>query len=331
MDPMHSPLETIARQKKVDGLLVRVVKLEGFGGRRDGEVLYLHADGCVGGLFGELFTGRSGETFHPGMDSPAVTEVPIGDTQAVSAGLACGGTAQVVVQPIADIPELVWASVQTRNAVTLATELFGTFRTAAVTANSPTDLDPSLSALIEVANQHSSKGRTRTAIVETEVGSVFVETLQPVPHVLVIGASQLASSLVAQARLLGWTGEVVDERLEPTRCAPASANLGGVDALMVLSHDIAISSAAIASALTNNCGYVGALGSRHTQAARAEELRVVHGLSDEVLGRVYGPIGLNIGSRTPEETAIAVFAEVLANRSGRAAASLRGSSGPING
>ncbi len=328
---MLTPMETIAQQRKPDGLLVRVVKLEGFGGRRDGEVLYLHADGSIGGLFGDLFSGRVGETFHPGMAYPTVFEVPVGDMQAVDAGLACGGSAQVLVQSVAHIPEIVWECIQTRTAVTLATELFGAFRTAAVFGQTSSNSAHELSALVAVAAQHFEKGRTRVAVVDTEVGSVFVETIQPVPHVLVIGASQLASALVAQATLLGWTGEVIDERVNPTGCVPSAANLGGVDALMVLSHDIAISSATIASALTNNCGYVGALGSRHTQSARTEELRKTHGLSDDAVGRVYGPIGLNIGSRTPEETAIAVFAEVLANRSGRAAASLRGSSGPING
>ena len=87
----------------------------------------------------------------------------------------------------------------------------------------------------------------------------------------------------------------------------------------------------LAAALTGRCGYAGALGSRHTQGARADHLGTSLGLADDVVAQVHGPVGLDLGSRTPPETALAIFAEIIAHRSGRAATSLRGSAGPING
>jgi xanthine dehydrogenase accessory factor len=316
------------------GLLVRVVRLEGFGGRRDGEVLLLNSTASIGELFGGLFAGRPGELLHHDMAAPATVELPIGDVDAVAAGLACGGMAEVVVQQIQDLPTTIWESVRTRNDVAIATELFGNFRTIALTKH---ELVVSSSAssedeLVAMCTDHLQKSRTRTAVIADSQGRrVFLETLQPTARIAVIGASQLANALVAQAKLLGWSGEVVDERTSPERCTLAAADLGGVDALMVLSHDIALSCAAMAAALRNGCGYVGALGSRHTQTARSEYLLGTLSVSTSDLDRVYGPIGLNIGARTPEETAVAIFAEVLANRSGRSASSLRGTSGPING
>jgi xanthine dehydrogenase accessory factor len=86
---------------------------------------------------------------------------------------------------------------------------------------------------------------------------------------------------------------------------------------------------AIVAAMKTKVGYVGAMGSRRTNEGRVVRLREA-GLSDADIGKVMSPIGLDIGARTPEETAIAICAEVIANRTGRRAASLRDTSGPIH-
>ncbi len=94
------------------------------------------------------------------------------------------------------------------------------------------------------------------------------------------------------------------------------ARLGPRDAVCVLTHDIKFDVPAIVSALATDVGYLGAMGSRRTHAARVERLRE-EGVDDAGVARIRAPIGLDIGSRTPEETAISVCAEIIALRTGR--------------
>ena len=102
------------------------------------------------------------------------------------------------------------------------------------------------------------------------------------------------------------------------------------DAVCVLTHDAKFDVPAIVGALATDVGYVGAMGSRRTHATRVARLRE-HGVDDAALARVMAPIGLDIGGRTPEETAIAICAEIIALRTGRVTApSLRGGEGPIH-
>lgn len=109
-----------------------------------------------------------------------------------------------------------------------------------------------------------------------------------------------------------------------------AAALGPADGLVVLSHDPLVAIPTLQAALTGEAGYVGALGSRTTQANRRTRL-LAAGLDDAEIDRIHGPVGLDLGARTPEETAVAICAEMIAHRSGRTAASLTGGRGPING
>jgi xanthine dehydrogenase accessory factor len=107
------------------------------------------------------------------------------------------------------------------------------------------------------------------------------------------------------------------------------ADLGPRDAVCVLTHDHKFDVPAITAALGTKVGYLGAMGSRRTHAERTDRLREA-GVGDEALARVMAPIGLDLGARTPEETAISVCAEIIAARTGRLAKSLRDTAGPIH-
>ena len=107
------------------------------------------------------------------------------------------------------------------------------------------------------------------------------------------------------------------------------ASLGPRDAVCVLTHDPKFDVPAIVSALATKVGYLGAMGSRRTTDERGERLREA-GVDEEGLARVMGPIGLDVGARTPEETAVAICAEIIALRTGRQAPSLRDRPGPIH-
>ena len=106
-------------------------------------------------------------------------------------------------------------------------------------------------------------------------------------------------------------------------------NLGPRDAVCVLTHDAKFDVPAVVGALASQVGYIGVMGSRKTHDKRTERLREA-GVDDAGLARLMSPIGLDIGARTPEETAVSIVAEIIAMRTGRHAPSLRDSSGSIH-
>jgi xanthine dehydrogenase accessory factor len=97
----------------------------------------------------------------------------------------------------------------------------------------------------------------------------------------------------------------------------------------ILTHDPKFDVPAIEGALATRVGYIGVMGSRKTHTKRLERLAEV-GITGEVLDRVLAPIGLDIGARSPEETAVSICAEIIARRTGRHAPSLRDGSGAIH-
>jgi xanthine dehydrogenase accessory factor len=181
--------------------------------------------------------------------------------------------------------------------------------------------------------------------------SVFIESFSPPPRMIIFGAVDFTAALVRAAKLLGYNVIVCDARPVfatkqrfpladdvvndwPDRYLDANGGrLGPLDAICVLTHDPKFDVPAIVAAVKTGVGYLGAMGSRRTTVERAERLRDA-GLTDAEIARVMGPIGLDIGSRTPEETAISIVAEIIALRTGRAArgalASLRDLDGPIH-
>jgi xanthine dehydrogenase accessory factor len=177
--------------------------------------------------------------------------------------------------------------------------------------------------------------------------SVFIEPFTPAPHMVIFGAVDFTRALVRVAKVLGFRVTVCDARpVFATRTrfpdadevvvdwpdrylAGAGAQLGPGDAVCVLTHDAKFDVPAIAAALNTRVGYLGAMGSRRTHARRVERL-LEAGVDAGALDRLLAPIGLDLGARTPEETAIAICAEIIAHRTGRHAPSLRDTAGPIH-
>jgi xanthine dehydrogenase accessory factor len=122
--------------------------------------------------------------------------------------------------------------------------------------------------------------------------------------------------------------EVVVDRPE-RYLQKVGADLGARDAVCVLTHNSQFDVPAIAAAVQTKVGYLGAMGSRRTNADRVAHLERA-GVSPEAVERVMAPIGLDIGARTPEETAVAICAEIIALRTGRPGLSLRDRTGPIH-
>ncbi len=177
--------------------------------------------------------------------------------------------------------------------------------------------------------------------------AVFIESFAPAPRMIIFGAVDFTAALARVAKVLGFRVTVCDARAvfaTPQRfpmadevvndwpdrhLVTAGADLGPRDAVCVLTHDAKFDVPAIVAALATDVGYVGAMGSRRTHAQRLDRLREA-GVDEEGIRRVMAPIGLDIGARTPEETAVSICAEIIALHTGRAAPSLRDAEGPIH-
>jgi len=305
--------------------LARAVNLRGLGSRRPDQAALFDGTGPVhGGLLGGVADDAIAAS---AARAPAceVLPVQIGDQPAVRAGLACGGAADVVVQDLRLVPPAWWQALLDREPAALVTPLdTGTSRV--VTSRDrhplPTDGGSDSGGDADVAAR-LRQGRTSSTMVDGEL----VEVWWPTPRVLVLGPADLAGALRRQAELLGWTADLDDG--DPGSADAAEA-LGPADALVVLTHDHELATPALAAALTGRAGYVGALGSRHTQSERRAAL-ADRGVPSDQIARLHGPVGLDLGARSPEEQALAICAEIVANRSGRTAGALRDSTGPING
>jgi xanthine dehydrogenase accessory factor len=180
-------------------------------------------------------------------------------------------------------------------------------------------------AVAELAAKLLAGGLRSSVMLETKTGTVLVEAFIPPPHLVVAGEGAVAEALVAQAKLLGWEARVAADAAQTDAALVWAGEAGAV---VVISHDETFGPDALYAGLRSGSFYVGAMGSRRTQGDRARRLTWL-GLSKEDLDRVHGPVGLDLGGRSPAEVALAICAEVLAVRTGRAAEKLRNTEGSI--
>jgi xanthine dehydrogenase accessory factor len=193
-------------------------------------------------------------------------------------------------------------------------------------AATPTSAAPTLD---EVRDAALAAGRSRT--VELDDRTVFIESFPARPRLVVVGATEIARSLVGLARSLGYERVVIDARSAFATAerfpdvdrlltdwpdeAFAEIDLGPNDAVAILSHDPKFDEPAIVEAFRRGARYIGAVGSRKTQADRRRRL-LEAGLTEEQLEHLRGPIGLDLGGREPAETALSILAEIVAERRG---------------
>jgi len=224
---------------------------------------------------------------------------------------------------------------------------------------------PDKEPLGTLGNGELDRVAARDALAELEVGrtglrhygpegqqredavTVFVESYAAPPKMLIFGAVDFTAALARVAKVLGYRVTVADARpvfATKQRFPMAddimvswpdgvfdehADSLGPLDAVCVLTHDNKFDVPAIVRALTTRVGYIGVMGSRKTHDGRTKRLRE-SGVTDIGLKRLHSPIGLDIGGRTPEETAISICAEIIATRAGKSAPALRDRDGPIH-
>jgi xanthine dehydrogenase accessory factor len=166
---------------------------------------------------------------------------------------------------------------------------------------------------------------------EQDEVTIFVESFAAPRRMIIFGAVDFAAALTNAAKLLKYSVTVCDARpifATPTRFPAADevvvdwpqrllarigADLTSRDSVCVLTHDAKFDVPAIVAALNTSVGYLGVMGSRNTHRDRLERLRA-EGVDEDALSRLHAPIGLDIGARTPEETAISICAEIIATR-----------------
>jgi xanthine dehydrogenase accessory factor len=177
---------------------------------------------------------------------------------------------------------------------------------------------------------------------------VFIESHAPPPQMWIFGAVDFTAALARVGKVLGYRVTVCDARevFATRRRFPMAdevlvtwptpvfdergAGLGPRDAVCVLTHDAKFDVPALLGALATRVGYIGVMGSRTTHEKRMQRLAEAGVTDPDQLDRLHSPIGLDIGARTPEETAVSICAEIIAQRTGRRVPSLRDSTGAIH-
>lgn len=328
----------------------------------DGSVAGSVSGGCVEAAVYELAndvvsTGR-----------PVLQRYGISDDDAFAVGLTCGGIIDVFVEPVSKttFPQLgaIVDDIVAHRPVAVATVIahpdptwlgrrlvVGEHDTVGTLGSSRADdaVADDTRGLLAAARTgilgYGPDGERQGSGME-----VFVASHAPRPRMIVFGAIDFAAALTQQAAFLGYRVTVCDARPVfttaarfpaadevvvdwPDRYLKAQAEAGELDsrtAICVLTHDPKFDVPVLEVALRlPTVGYIGVMGSRKTHLDRLDRLRVA-GLTDEELRRMSSPIGLDLGARTPEETAVSIAAEIIARRWGGGGRPLAAVDGPIH-
>jgi xanthine dehydrogenase accessory factor len=214
-----------------------------------------------------------------------------------------------------------------------------------VTRDALAELDAGSSGI----RHYGPQGQTTPEdLIDQPTVRIFIESQAPPPQMWIFGAVDFTAALARVAKVLGFRVTVCDARevFATRRRFPMAdevlvtwpgpvfeqhgATLGSRDAVCILTHDAKFDVPAIEAALRTGVGYIGVMGSRTTHLKRLVRLSEVGITEPHDLDRLHSPIGLDIGARTPEETAVSICAEIIAQRTGRRVPSLRDATGPIH-
>ena len=321
--------------------LATVIQTWGSSPRREGAKMALTPDGKItGSVSGGCVEGA---VFETGVDvlksgTPQLLHFGVADETAWEVGLACGGSIDIFVKPLAKefFNDLRSMLVEERPAVTITvvrgpSDALGReimLRDDGTTSGTLA-LDGDLDArALNLAREALANGESRRAMLNEEI-EVFIEVILPPPTLIVVGGVHITIALVSLAKTLGYRTVVVDPRSafgnaerfpnvdQLIQSWPDEAfeqvPLTRSTAVAMLTHDPKLDDPALKLALPSSAFYVGALGSKNTQAKRRKRL-LEDGLTEEELNRLHGPIGLEIGAATPEEIAMSIMAEIVAAR-----------------
>ncbi len=291
--------------------LATVVQTWGSAPRRIGAMLAVSGAGDMagsvsGGCVEGAVVAEAIEAIAEG--TARMLEYGVADGDAFAVGLACGGTIRVLVQPVGSaLPEEILADLVAARAARQPAALV-----------SRMDAAPRL-----VTDGHAERFRMDRSGFE-EDGETFVAIHNPPLRLIVVGAVHIAQALVPMAKTIGYDAIVIDPRTAFASDARfpgvtlmdewpddgvRSLGLDARTALVLLTHDPKLDDPALTEALRSDVFYIGALGSKRTHAARQERMQIA-GFSIGELGRIHGPVGLDIGAAGPAEIALSILAEM---------------------
>jgi xanthine dehydrogenase accessory factor len=325
----------------------------------DGEVVGSVSGGCVEGAVYELAEEVRGS------GRPVLQTYGFSDDDAFAVGLTCGGIIDIFVEPVGQqqYPELgeIAAAVQADAPVAVATVIAGPGQVGARRVIWPAAGPCSSGTLgsgsrLDQAVDDDARGMLAQGLTgirrygpdgerRRDELSVFVQSFAPPPRMLVFGAIDFAAAVARAGKFLGYRVTVCDARpVFATSARFPDADevvidwphryLTGQDidertVICVLTHDPKFDVPLLEVALRTPAGYIGAMGSRRTHDDRLARLREI-GMTEDELARLRSPIGLDLGARTPEETAIAIAAELIQLRWGGSGRPLTATTGRIH-
>ncbi len=272
-------------------------------------------------------------------DQPQLLHFGVANETAWEVGLACGGSIDVFVQRLDfTLYTAIHTALQSDRSSVIVTVIRGPIDLLgrSMIVNDAGEVNGTLGAevdrdALEAASVVLRAGQSQRQALSDSV-ELFFDVLAPAPEVIAVGGVHIAIALTQIAKVMGYRTTVVDPRgafgtearfPHVDRLIQAwpdeglgQINLSGLSAVAVLTHDPKLDDPALKIALPSAAFYVGALGSPTTQAQRRVRLHAA-GLSAELLDRLHSPIGLEIGSHTPEEIALSIMAQIVACRNQR--------------
>ena len=363
---MHDVIEEVARLHEAGGrfALATVVGTWRSAPRQPGAAMVVSVDGDpIGSVSGGCVEGAVYELAQEVIAGGAAVlqRYGISDDDAFSVGLTCGGIIDVFVEPMdagrfAALPEVV-ASVRAHEPVAVATIVGGPREIGAHLVVWPDRstgsfgserLDQAVADDVRGMLEHGSNRLLRIGPDgerRLDDLTVFVQSFAPPPRMLVFGAIDFAAAVARVGKFLGYRVTVCDARavFATARRFPeadevvvewphrylATQVIDARSVICVLTHDPKFDVPLLEAALQTDAAYIGAMGSRRTHDDRLARLRE-RGMTEQSLARLSSPIGLDIGARTPEETAVSIAAEIVSRRWGGTGAPLMRTEGPIH-
>lgn len=327
-DPLLAAASWISGHQTV--AMATVTRTWGSAPRQAGSQMAVRDDGAfVGSVSGGCIEGAViGEAQAALQDGkPRNLKFGVTNEEAWAVGLACGGTIEINVTPIARAPERATLVAlnkarDEKRAVVLATEL-QTGRTELIYTD-----EAASGALAEAAK--NAARHDESVSVEAEGSTWFLTVFNPPLDLAIIGAVHIAQPLARMAALADYAVRIIDPRTafatedrfpgvtlshEWPDEALATKPLTARSAIVALTHDPKLDDPALSVALRSPAFYIGALGSKQTHARRLDRLKEA-GFSDAELARIHGPIGLRIGAKSPAEIAVSVLGEMTATLRG---------------
>jgi xanthine dehydrogenase accessory factor len=319
--------------------LATVIQTWGSSPRRAGAKMALTPGGKIAGsVSGGCVEGA---VFEAGVEAlksnhPQLLHFGVADETAWDVGLACGGSIDIFVKPLdAEFFGALRSVLLEEQPAVLVTvvrgpeELLGREllirEDGNVTGSLSDKLDPHV---LDLAKETLAQGESRRVALEDDI-EVFMEAILPPPTLVAVGGVHITIALMTLAKTLGYRTVVIDprsafgseerfphvDRLIPLWPEEAFQQIPITrsTAIAMLTHDPKLDDPALKIALPSQAFYVGALGSRTTQAKRRQRL-LEEGLTEAQLNRLHGPIGLDIGAGMPEEIAMSIMAQIVAAR-----------------